>query len=199
MDPGAWMQNTKWRVWTLSLFAGISQGCASSPAETGESCALGTVQNTLEDEEAAYARDLAKPAADTDAPIGGLCDGSDDVRLMYTEGGSSGTMLEGVLFAYPYGPMIVVDGHCHYYAMGDYMLGIHEGQLSRDDLDQLTRDLAVDQLDNYPSTRPDDVADCFVEMIATATSSLSCLCHDCGSQAPAEATEAFRRAEACLS
>lgn len=132
------------------------------------------------------ARD-AQPAA----PVGGFCDGSSELRLVVATRGV-GT-LESYAWAFQLGgEFFVVDGRCHYYAQYEPLQGLVEGQLSADALAELTRDLALNELGELPSTLY-DCADHWQErLIATRDESLRCRCDDCVT-AP-KSTAAMQRA-----
>jgi hypothetical protein len=124
------------------------------------------------------------------SPGEAICDGSDAVRLGVAMGpGPLST------FSEPYAQFFVLDGHCHFYATESGMLGVREGVLSARQADALAIDLAIPWLATLSSTRATCTDDPGT-LIATATSTLSCSCGDCGSDSGA--TTAMQHARAWI-
>jgi hypothetical protein len=119
------------------------------------------------------ARD-APPAA----PVGGFCDGSSELRLVVATHGNA--FLQVYYWAFElHGEFLVVDGRCHYYVASDQWQGVVEGQLTADTVAELTRDLALNELGELPSTLYDCSDHWQERLIATRDESLRCRCDDC--------------------
>ena len=115
-----------------------------------------------------------------ESPLGGICDGSDQLRLVVA---SQGFYNYSPLWwqAQIGRPLLIVDGHCHYYASKAFTIGqVVEGQLTAAMLEQLTEELALDHLAELPSRRDDCGSSREDRLIATQDQSLRCRCDDCG-------------------
>jgi hypothetical protein len=116
-------------------------------------------------------------------PLGGICDGSNELRLVIASDGPS------ELEAYAWRdrsarPFLIIDGKCHYYATSWELGPVTDGQLTAEMLHELTDDLALTNLANLPSRR-DDCADHWSDrLLATQDHSLRCRCDDCGEGTP---------------
>jgi hypothetical protein len=114
----------------------------------------------------------AESAADAAVPL--LCDGSDDFRLLINDA-LSGASLGLHPFEYPHNGYLVVDGHCHYIALWNYMLGIRQGDLSDGELSSLENDLALARLASLRSTRS-PCNDSGTLLLATPDANVSARC-----------------------
>ena len=119
------------------------------------------------------------PALGDVAPIGGICDGTREPKVIV-----SNRNLYGAIVPYSldrkYGlPFLVIDGQCRFYVEREPLEGVREGQLTLDRVEQITRDLALETLEDHPSSR-NQCADHFDEtMIATSSQTLRCACTEC--------------------
>lgn len=131
---------------------------------------------------ASEAPSSSEPAVAIDEPgsaIGGFCDGSSEIKLVVSTRQRAGSVAAFAITHHYGWPILVVDGHCRYYVVNEVMESLKEGQLTAEELEQLTRDLAADGLLGLPSSR-DACADHYDEtVIATQTQSLRCACGEC--------------------
>lgn len=118
--------------------------------------------------------------ASSDPPLGGICDGSDQIRLVVASDDGPGALQAWTWRDRLGRPLLIVDGQCHYYAVGAAFGPMTQGYLNPETLRELTRDLALDDLSSLPSRR-DDCADHWSDrLLATQDYSLRCRCDDCG-------------------
>lgn len=123
----------------------------------------------------------------------GLCDGSSELRLVVADRAWGKALAPQYFVSDQYGfRFLVVDGTCRYYAMRDLELGVATGQLGEEQLEELTRELALDRLASLPSSRVDCADHNEERLIATQDASLRCRCDVCP-DAPAS-TDAIVRA-----
>jgi hypothetical protein len=128
--------------------------------------------------------DDASPPTSTDPPLGGICDGSDEIRLVVATHLGPGTVPWFIWQDYHSRPLLIVDGHCHFYAVDLSLSPVSQGQLTPELLEQITKDLALGDLPNLPSRR-DNCTDHWEDRIlATQDHALRCRCNDCGEGTP---------------
>jgi hypothetical protein len=139
------------------------------------------------DAEPAARADVAPP----ETPVGGLCDGTSELRLVISARNTH--PVGSYTWAFQLGgAFLIVDGHCHYYAAYDPWQGVAEGHLSAGELAELTQDLALNRLGDLRSTLY-ACGDHYDELlVATRDQSLRCACNDCVSEP--ESTAAIQHA-----
>jgi hypothetical protein len=131
----------------------------------------------------------------TDAAVAAdptLCDGSDEFRLLVNDMKYEPSLQHLRSFEYPHNAYLAIDGHCHYIATWDFMLGIHAGDLSDSDLSSLESDLSLRRLASLRSTRS-QCTDSSTVLISTLDTNLSARCP--GSDGSTEAERALVNAE----
>jgi hypothetical protein len=109
------------------------------------------------------------------APALSLCDGSDEFRLLVNDEKYEPALQHLRTFEYPHNAYLAIDGHCHYIATWDFMLGIRAGDLTDRDLSSLDSDLSLARLASLPSTRS-QCKDGSTELISTLDANLSARC-----------------------
>jgi hypothetical protein len=117
-------------------------GAAGAAGSSSGAGAGGTAGASGGSADAGAGDDGGAPSADV------LCDGSDDMRLSLTISG--GLVFQSYQFTNPFGSrFLFVDGHCRYYASGDYLQGNVSGTLSADQAEQLAEAIGWSMIESW--------------------------------------------------
>lgn len=121
-----------------------------------------------------------------------ICDGSSDLRLMYSLGGGFVSPLDA--FTNPYGStFFAIDGECHFYASKDYDAGIYAGQLAGQEAARLELDLAFQHIASWKGSYGPQCADGSTGLLIAQSGRYGCTCGCDG--APAGARSAMAQAQ----
>jgi prepilin-type processing-associated H-X9-DG protein len=135
----------------------------------------------------------AGEAANADGATAGrsqeLCDGSESIRLQYTNGGGFGARYSG--FLHPLGSQyLFVDGHCRFWVSTDVWLGTRVGTLTTEQASALEARLGYAEFDAIDGDW--ETAGCFdgpTWTVEAGGARISCYCGCFDDDVPAEVLE----------
>lgn len=162
-------------AWILSL---VVSACTQSDSGDDPRCLDERIGAVLREP---HFEPLPAPASQLeDAPVGGLCDGSSEIRLVIMAEANGPVSIQYYAYLTQFGgQFLVLDGKCHYYALDFTHPRLKDGVVSADTLAQLTADLKLDALSTLPSSK-DNRTDHFSDtLIATKDHSLRCRDQKC--------------------
>jgi hypothetical protein len=125
-----------------------------------------------------------------------LCDGSEDLRLVYSSGG--GFVDTMYFFTSPHGAeFFAVDGTCQFYAGSNYMRGIFSGTLTQAQAAELSKAVQWDELANWDWSLYQDMScpDAGGSSLTRAKMTAGCSC-GCDPAAPKGLEQALSSADA---
>jgi hypothetical protein len=128
-------------------------------------------------------------------PLGELCDGSNDVRLLVHSGG--GFVEDSYAFMNPYGDSVfVVLGTCEYYSLASDPGEWRTGTLSESEAQALAQSVAFERMPEFDAFRDlESCPDAGAQYMQTEGAWVMCTC-GCGDGAPAGLTDALSAASA---
>jgi hypothetical protein len=120
-----------------------------------------------------------------------LCDGSDRIRLLYTNHGG-GPLPGGSTFYAAYGhAFLVIDGRCQYQAGNDYLQGVRGGTLDEAQASTIARQLHYGEYARLArETSPNGCPDASALTLSDGEHEVSCVC-TCTTEGSADARQTF--------